>query len=140
MLYWVRIQCSFFCHDSGKGAIVEVQFDKRNQLQKIEAYLVAGERLFAVFDLKGSGTGLVGVTDKRLIVFDKAFLRKKKAMVSVPYSHLTSIASEDSGGVVFKTSTLHVTTSASQTYALEFASTDKAHQAYRWITEQILQA
>ena len=77
--------------------MTQVQFDNKGQLDRIQEYVVPGEVLLAVYDLKGGGTGFVGITDKRLILYDQAFLRKKKAMVSVPYSHLTSIASEDSG-------------------------------------------
>ena len=118
---------------------MEVEFDKKNQLDRIKAYVVPGEILFAVYDLKGGGTGFVGLTDKRLIFYDQAFLKKKKAMVSVPYTHVTSIASEDSGGVLFATSTLHVTTAAGSEYELVFNSSDKAHRAYTIITTQILQ-
>lgn len=60
-------------------------------------------------------------------------------MVSVPYSHVTAVASEDSGGLLFATSTLHVTTAGGQTYELIFRSADKAHRAYTIITSQILQ-
>ncbi|GAF84459.1 unnamed protein product [marine sediment metagenome] len=118
----------------------EIQFDRKDQLNRIQGYVVPGEILLAVYDLKGGGTGFVGITDRRLIFYDQAFLRKKKAMVSVPYSHVTAVASEDSGGVLFATSTLHVTTAGGQTYELRFRSGDKAHNAYTMMIGQILQA
>jgi len=120
--------------------MAEVEFDNKKQLQRIEQYVVPGEILFAVYDLKGGGTGFVGITDKRLIFYDQAFMRKKKAMVSIPYSHLTAIASEDSGGILFASSTLHVNTAGGGHYELVFRSSEKAHRAYTWITQQVLQS
>ena len=51
----------------------EPVFDKKEQLQKIEAALLPGEQVWAVFDMKGGGTGFVGITTKRVLVYDKAF-------------------------------------------------------------------
>ena len=116
-----------------------IEFDRQEQVDKIQQYIVPGEILYAVYDLKGGGTGFVGLTDKRLIFFDKAFLSKKKAMVSIPYTHVTAIASEDDGKIVFKTSYLEIKTAGGGTYALAFRSGDKAHRAYVIIATQILQ-
>jgi len=69
----------------------DVIYDKKDQLQKIEAGLIPGETVQAVFDLVGGGTGFVGITSKRVIVYDKAFMRKMKAIVSIPYSRITTI-------------------------------------------------
>jgi hypothetical protein len=49
--------------------------------------------------MKGGGTGFLGVTTKRIIVYDKAFLRKMKAVVSIPYSRVQTIAVEDESGL-----------------------------------------
>jgi hypothetical protein len=119
---------------------VEVEFDREDQCRRIQAHIVPGEILYAVYDLKGAGTGFVGLTDKRLIFFDQAFIKNKKAMVSVPYTHVTAIASEDSGAIFFATSTLHVRTSGGQSYELEFRTSDKAHRAYRIMISQVLQS
>ena len=64
---------------------MEVKFDKSDQLKRIQAYVLDGEELFAVYDCKGGGTGFVGITNRRVIFYDQAFLRKKKSMVSIPY-------------------------------------------------------
>jgi hypothetical protein len=40
------------------------------------------------------------VTDKRIIFYDKAFLLKMKAVVSVPYSQVQSLAAEDESGLL----------------------------------------
>jgi hypothetical protein len=70
-------------------------FDKKEQFQKIETGLLHGEQIIGVFDMKGGGTGFLGVTTKRVIIYDKALMRKMKAVVSIPYSRITSIAAED---------------------------------------------
>ena len=119
-------------------SLVEVKYDKKEQLEKIQNRLVPGEQLYAVYDMKGGGTGFVGITDVRLIFMDKAFLRKKKAMVSLPYSKLTMIASEDSGSIMFKTSKLMIVAGIKE-WEFEFRSSEKAHHAYELSMTNLLQ-
>jgi hypothetical protein len=123
-------------------AVDEPVVDKDEQLRKIEASLVPGERVRAVFDLKGSGTGFIGITTKRLVVYDRAFMRRMKAVVSIPYSRVVSVAAEDESGLLsgrgfFAESTLVVSTSH-ETMELEFRSAEKAHIAHQLILEHIL--
>lgn len=120
----------------------EVLFDKKEQLQKIEAALLPGERVEAVFDMKGGGTGFVGITSKRIIVYDKAFMRKMKAVVSIPYSRIHTIAAEDESGLLagrgfFSSSKLVITTSHGE-FEFEFRGADKAHIAHNLILQHIL--
>lgn len=122
--------------------VTEVYYDKKEQLQKIQSALVPGEVLEAVFDMKGGGTGFIGITSKRVIVYDKAFMRKMKAVVSIPYSRITSIAAEDESGLltgrgVFASSNL-VLKAASEEFEFEFRGADKAHAAHNMILAHIL--
>ena len=122
--------------------MAEVVFDKREQLQKIEAALLPGEVIEGVFDMKGGGTGFVGITSKRVIVYDKAFMRKMKAVVSIPYSRIHSIAAEDESGVFtgrgfFSSSKLMLTTSHGE-FEFEFRGSDKAHLAHNMILSHML--
>lgn len=117
-------------------------FDKKEQLEKIQAGLLPGEQIEAVLDMKGGGTGFLGITDRRLIVYDKAFMRKMKAMVSIPYSRVQTIAAEDESGLLsgrgfFSSSKLVVTTSHSE-MEFEFRGADKAHLAYNLVLGHIL--
>jgi hypothetical protein len=117
-------------------------FDKKDQLEQIKPMLIEGEQLDAVFDLKGTGTGFLAVTSKRLIVYDKAFLRKMKAVVSVPYSRILSVGAEDENNVLlgrgfFSTSKLAIKTSDNE-YDFEFRGADKAHLAHRLILTRLL--
>lgn len=114
----------------------EVQYDKKDQYERIKAYIIPGETLHAVFDCKGGGTGFVGITDRRVIFYDQAVLLKKKNMVSVPYDRVTCVASADEG-IMFKTSEITLITAAGR-FAFQFRGADKAHWAYEFIMSQIL--
>ena len=112
-------------------------YDKQAQYERIKAYGVPGEKLFAVYDCKGAGTGFVGITDQRVIFYDQGTLLKKKVMISIPYNQVIGIASRDEGGVVFKTSEITLITAAGN-FSFEFRGADKAHKAYQYIMNQIL--
>lgn len=114
----------------------QVIFDNKSQLERIRAYLISGEKLYAVLDLKGSGTGFVGLTDRRLIFYDQGVLFKKKSMVSIPYNQIIGVASADEG-MIFTTSEVSLITAAGK-FTFEFRGSDKAHNAYVYIMTQIL--
>jgi len=111
-------------------------YDKKDQYERVVAYLLEGEDLFAVYDCKGGGTGFVGVTDQRVIFYDQAFFRKKKSMISIPYNHVIGISSGDEG-LIFQTSEITLITAAGN-FSFEFRGADKAHAAYRYIMNQIM--
>jgi hypothetical protein len=117
-------------------------YDKLEQLEKIEGVLIPGEAIQAVFDMKGGGTGFLGITTKRLVVYDKSFLRKMKAIVSIPYSRIHSVAAEDERGLLsgsgfFASSKLIITTSHGE-LEFEFRGADKAEHAHRLIIQHMV--
>lgn len=117
-------------------------FDKKEQFEKIAAGLLPGEFVTAVFDMKGGGTGFLGITSKRLIVYDKSFMRKMKAMVSIPYSRIHTVAAQDESGLLtgrgfMSSSTLVITTSHGE-HEFEFRGADKAHIAHDLILGHLL--
>lgn len=126
----------------GKPVITPI-YDRKDQFDKIEKLLVSNETLYAVFDLKGGGTGFVGITDLRLIFMDQAFLIKQKAVVSLPYTRITAIAAEDSGKIILSsilgTSKLSIV-AGDRAWQFEFRSDEKAHRAYMLIMQNLLQA
>jgi hypothetical protein len=122
--------------------VTEPVFDKRDQFEKVRAALLPGEEIEAVFDLIGTGTGFLGITSHRLIIYDKAFLRRLKAIVSIPYSRILTLAAEDEAGLLtgrgfFGSSHLIITTSHSE-HDFEFRGADKAHLAHNLILRHIL--
>jgi len=116
----------------------EVIFDKQDQLDKIWDWVIPGETLYAIYDCKGAGTGFVGITNRRLIFYDKRFLGKKKAMVTVPHSQIAAISSEDKSNLLtgrgfFSSSNIGIHTTGNAYYEFEFRGADKAHEAYQFI-------
>lgn len=116
----------------------QIEYDNKGQLDRIATMVSPPEILYAVFDLKGAGSGFVGITDRRLIFMDQGVIRKKKMIVSLPYSKITAIASEDSGGFIFGTSALLVI-AGSREFDFDFRSNEKAHRAYQLIMWNLLQ-
>ncbi len=123
--------------------MADVIFDKKEQLEKVQAALLPGEFVEAVFDMKGGGTGFIGITSKRVIVYDKSFLRKMKAVVSIPYDRIHTVAAQDESGLLtgrgfFASSTLVLSTSHGA-FELEFRGADKAHIAHDLVLSHMLQ-
>ena len=121
----------------------DMYVDKKDQLEKIEAVCLPDELIRAVFDLKGRGTGFLGVTDKRIIYYDKEWLKNKKALVSIPFSRISSVASEDNKGFFitkgfFVSDTLAITIAGEGVKTFEFRGGDKAHRAHMIIMEHLL--
>jgi len=121
----------------------DIMVDKKDQLEKIEGMCLPDETIRAVFDLKGAGTGFIGLTDKRLIFYDKAFMKKKKALVSIPYTRIASVASEDNKGFFIKSGffvsdTLTIQPIGLEPKTFEFRGGEKAHQAHNMIMEYLL--
>ena len=112
-------------------------FDVKNQLDRIVPYLIKGEKLAAVLDCKGGGTGFIGLTDRRIIFYDQnGVLTKTKSMVSIPYNQIIGVSSEDEG-TIFKSSDITLMTAAGK-FTFQFRGGDKAHMAYHYIMHQIL--
>lgn len=121
----------------------DMYVDKRDQLEKIEPLCLPDELIRAVFDLKGRGTGFLAITDKRIIYYDREWLKNKQAIVSVPFSRITSVASEDSKGFFvqkgfFVSETLTISVQGEDVKTFEFRGGDKAHLAHMIIMEHLL--
>jgi hypothetical protein len=121
----------------------DLVFDKKEQLEKIEDICLPDEVIRAVFDLKGAGSGFIGITDKRIIFYDKAFFKSQRAMVSIPYSRITSIGSEDNKGFLIKrgflvSDKLTICAQGVEPKVFEFRGGDKAHLAHRLLMEYLL--
>ena len=116
---------------------IKTAFDKQDQLDRIKAYLITDEILYAVYDCKGAGTGFVGVTDRRIVFYDQGmFMNKTKKMVSIPFNRIIGVASADEG-LIFKSSEITILTAAGN-FQFEFRGSDKANWVYGHILRQIL--
>lgn len=110
--------------------------DNKKQLERIQKHILKNEILYAVLDLKGVGTGFIGVTDKRVIFYDQGFLTKKKSVVSIPIDKITAISSADEG-LLIPTNELTLITPAGN-FTFEFLGADKSHYAYQLILTVML--
>ena len=111
-------------------------FDHKDQHDRIVAYVIPGERLVAVYDCKGAGTGFVGITDRRVIFYDQGVFAKNKSMISIPYHQIIAVVSSDEG-LVFQSSEIVLVTAAGK-FSFVFRGADKAHSTYRYIMNQVL--
>jgi len=117
--------------------------DKKDQLEKIDKYCLPQETLTGVFDLESSSTGFFGMTDKPLVYYDKEFLGKKKAIVSIPYSRIVSVSSENYQGIFFKrglfgSDWIMIQVMGMDVKVFEFRGVDKAHAPHSIIMKHIL--
>ena len=116
-------------------------FDKQDQYDRIEAGLMAGEKVLAVFDAIGSGTGFLGVTDRRLVLQDNSYVGKKVALTSIPYARVNAVSfvsNKSMLGSFGSTSSIAVS-AGGQTYEVEFRGDDKAKFAHDTILWFMLQ-
>ena len=117
--------------------------DKKDQLEKVEGICLPDEIIRAVFDCKGHGTGFLGITDKRIIYYDKEFMKKRKAVVSIPHYQIASVASEDNSGLFIKRGffvgdTLTISPVGLEATTFEFRGGEKAHAAHNILMEYML--
>ncbi|MPZ15967.1 MAG: hypothetical protein GEU73_16355 [Chloroflexi bacterium] len=115
-----------------------VDFDQKTQLDQVAPWILDGERLYAVYDCKSAATGFIAITSKRLIFYDKAFMRKRKALTSVPFSKITSVSSVDEGRSLFGATSELVVKAGPDTYKFEFRGGTKAQRAYQLIMGALL--
>ncbi|GAA3429447.1 PH domain-containing protein [Streptosporangium sandarakinum] len=115
--------------------MTQIAYDRKEQLRQIESGLMPGEQIIAVYDAIGTGTGFLGLTDRRVIVQDKSFVGKKIAITSIPYSKISAVSvvsNKSLAGGFFSSGAIavHVGT---HTYEVEFRGDEKAHHAHNVI-------
>ena len=113
-------------------------FDKQDQYDQILPWMTEGEALYCVYDCKGAGTGFMAITDKRLMFYDKAFLRKKKALTSIPFGRITSVSAVDEGRGLFGSTSELVVKSGTDEHEFEFRGGEKAQSAYKFMMKHLL--
>jgi hypothetical protein len=120
----------------GRGG---VPHDRSGQLKQIESGLLPGEQIIAVYDAVGTGTGFIGLTNRRVIVQDKSFVGKRVAITSIPYAKISSVSvvsNKSFAGSFFSSGAIaiHVGT---QLYEVEFRGEDKTHHVHNVIMDFI---
>jgi len=117
---------------------VQTEFDSKSQYERVVPHLFQGEVLYFVFDLKGAGTGFIGITDKRIIFIDQDFLdRKDMALVTVPYSRIAFVAVQTERKRFARDDSAITVAVTGKTFEFEFHGTAKAMRAANAITFHI---
>lgn len=111
-------------------------FDKQDQWDKVEAGLLQGEQLLAVYDCTGTGTGFVGVTNLRVVLQDKSFVGNRQAVTSIPFRQVQAVAfvSDKSMMGRFASSSTVAITAGGVVHEATFRGDDKA----RWVHDTVL--
>ncbi|WP_270886591.1 PH domain-containing protein [Pedococcus sp. 5OH_020] len=120
--------------------MTQVIHDKPDQLAKIQAALLQGEQVFAVYDGKGVGTGFIGLTDRRVIIQDNSFVGGKSAVTSLPYKRIQSVSfvSDKSMFGKFVASSTVAIQVGSRMYEVEFRGDEKARHAHDVILHYVV--
>ena len=120
--------------------MTEIQFDKQDQLAKIQSGLMPGEALFAVYDGKGTGTGFIGLTDRRVIIQDNSFVGGKIALTSLPYKRIQSVSfvsDKSMFGKFAASSTVAISVGVAN-FEVEFRGEQKARHAHDVILHYVM--
>jgi hypothetical protein len=117
-------------------------FDKADQFEKIQSGLIQGERVIAVYDAIGAGTGFIGVTDKRVILQDNSFVGKKIALTPIPYGRVTTVSFVSNKSMLgkFSSSSEIAIAVRGHTYEVEFRGDEKAKHVHDIVLWHILNA
>jgi len=107
-------------------------FDKQDQFDRIQAGLLQGETVLAVYDGKGAGTGFIGLTDRRVVLQDNSFVGKRMALTSIPYSKVNAVSfvSDKSMLGKFSSSSSVALEVGGKTYEIVFRGDEKAKHAH----------
>lgn len=68
------------------------RYDEGAQFDIIRDSVVSGEQIYGVFASESAGVAMVGVTNKRVILLDTAFTGGRAALVTAPFSRITTIS------------------------------------------------
>lgn len=116
-----------------------VPHDRPDQLQQIQTGLLDSEQIIAVYDAIGTGTGFLGLTNRRVIIQDKSFVGKKVAITSIPYSRITSVSvvsNKSWAGSFFSTGAIAINV-GTHTYQVQFRGEQKSHHVHNVILHYI---
>jgi len=74
------------------GGMPKTPHDNPDQLARVQLILLPGELVLAVYDGSGGSTGMIALTDRRVIVQDNTFVGGKSGITSLPYSRIQSVS------------------------------------------------
>ena len=118
----------------------DAYFDRQDQYDRIVSSLMPDEKVLAVYDCIGVGTGFVGLTDKRVILQDNSFVGKKVALTSIPYKRIQTVSFVSDKSMLGKfasTSTIAIA-AAGTIYEASFRGEEKAKHTHDVVLHYIM--
>ena len=67
-------------------------FDSSAQLEVIQNSMLENEQLYGVYASRSAGVALVGITNRRVILLDRAYPGGRVALMTVPYKAVTTVS------------------------------------------------
>src|SRR5262245_61943487 len=113
----------------------EVVYDREGQLEQIRSGLLPHEKVIAVYDAIGAGTGFIGLTNRRVIIQDKSFVGGKVALTSIPYSKISAVSvfsNKSWAGSFFSSGSIMIH-AGSMTHEVDFRGAHKSQHVHNVI-------
>lgn len=118
--------------------LTECYFDRKDQHDKLSSLLIPDETMWMVLDCKGSGTGFIGITDKRLIFQDSSWRKAKNVIVSVPLDRVHAVGISDNYSFIGRGSGILSIQAGDDDWAFEFKNAEKTRIAYKLLLSFVL--
>lgn len=116
----------------------EPYYDRKDQHERIESALVPGETLWMTLDCKGSGTGFVGITNRRLVFQDQSWRKAKNVLVSVPLDRVHAVGISSSSNLIGRSTGVISIQAGEDDWAFEFKNAEKTGIAYKVLMSFVL--
>jgi hypothetical protein len=68
------------------------RYDEGVQYDVIRDSIMVGEQIYGVYASESAGVALCGVTNRRVILLDTAFPGGRAALITAPYSRITTVS------------------------------------------------
>lgn len=118
--------------------MTEPYFDMKSQHDRLTLGLIPGETLWMTLDCKGSGTGFVGITDRRLMFQDSTWRKSKNVIVSVPHDRVHAVGLSADYSFFGKGTGIISIQAGEDDWAFQFKNIAKTDLAYKLIMSFVL--
>lgn len=112
-------------------------FDDGVQFDVIRDSVIAGEQIYGVYASESAGIALCGVTNRRVILLDTAFAGGRAALITAPYSRVTTVSfvSADEEPLFSRTVAIQV---GRTWYEITCRAEEQAHELHDLVTWHLL--
>lgn len=118
--------------------MAEPFYDRKDQHDRIESALVPGETLWMTLDCKGSGTGFMAITDRRLVFQDQNWRKSRNVLVSVPLDRVHAVGISTNMNLIGRTTGTISIQAGEDDWSFEFKNAEKTGLAYKLLMSFVL--